>query len=345
MTVLNEDEKKLIHLNPEDVVDAHANMHLVDEYNALIQKKRLQKDPETGKLLRPWTFSIVQGFFKQSDPKLDDRGFEFIEENFGLAKSSWETLIKDLHKLNEQSPDNEVYKLLFCARHGQGNHNVAVAHFGLKAWDDHYSKLTGTTLEDGTYLKWGPDPFLTKKGEAQADLLNRQWRNQITENGAPIPTKFFSSPFTRSIQTLIRTWDGIAVCKDGEDESKLLAKKRAHPLISENIRETIGEHLCDKRSPKSVIVERSAPYGFEIEDGFAEEDIYYKDDWREQLPEQALRTNAFLQQLFDQYPDEIIYSATHSGQVRAFLTATGHRAFGISTAGMIPIVVKGVRQE
>lgn len=85
---------------------------------------------------RPWRFSIVPDFFKQSNIETDDVHFDAINNHFGLSLSSWSELLANLDKLNLSASENEVYKLVFCARHGQGYHNKAVEIFGLKAWDD-----------------------------------------------------------------------------------------------------------------------------------------------------------------------------------------------------------------
>ncbi|KAG7692716.1 hypothetical protein KL951_004963 [Ogataea haglerorum] len=333
----------LIKVTQCDVEDAHANADQEVIYTKLISEARYQRDPQTGKTLRPWRFEVVQGMFKQSDESTDELSFDLLKENFGLAVSSWTALKVKLHQLNLDKKPNESYKLLICARHGQGYHNEAVSIFGIEEWNNHWSHRTGTTLPDGREIVWGPDPMLTPLGERQADELNKAWKRQI-EHGAPIPTRYFSSPFSRSCMTLVRTWKDISICEENEDPTQLLSSKRHLPIVTENLRETIGSHLCDKRSPKRIIAQRFSKFGFTFEKGFQEEDIYYRDDWRESLSEQSLRADAFLQDVFENYPDDVYISSTsHAGEIRAIITALGHRKFAIPTAGTIPIVVKGAR--
>lgn len=59
------------------------------------------------------------------------------------------------------------------------------------------------------------------------------------------------------------------------------------------------ENLSDKRSTRSEIHEKFGDtYGF-ITDGLEEEDIYFTET-RETMPEQSLRLNGYLQDLFEQ---------------------------------------------
>ncbi|ODV84534.1 hypothetical protein CANARDRAFT_29071 [[Candida] arabinofermentans NRRL YB-2248] len=334
---------RLIKLTNHDVKDSLEHPEQDAVYKSLIAEKQLEIDPKTGEYYRPWRFEVQDGFFKQSDINTDDLHFDFIDESFGLKLNSWDELIEKLKDLNSNCSENECYKLLFCARHGQGYHNLAVEILGSEAWDAHWSKIEGTTLDNGEKIVWGPDPFLTKLGEDQAKELNKAWIKQI-ENGCPVPTRFFSSPFTRSMTTLIGTWNGIVIQEDGADPKTLLKPPRQQVIIKEDLRETIGEHLCDKRSSKKIIEERASKYGFIFEDGFEDEDVLYKDDWRESVSEHSLRANSFLQDLFEGFPNDIFVNCTsHSGTIRALITALSHRKFAIPTAGTIPIVIKGTR--
>lgn len=292
-----------------------------------------------------WEFSIVPGFFKQSAPETNDSTYNPLDDHFGLKKESWQKIVEDLKTLNDGvvDPKKEKYKLVFCARHGQGYHNKAVEIWGLKAWDEHYSHLEGAVTPDGEKLTWAPDPFLTERGENQAKLMNKLFKKEIMEFGCPVPTQLFSSPFTRSAQTLTITMDGICVYNDNKPK-ELLSKERLLPLVVENLRETIGEHLCDKRSTVTEFSKRFEGWGFKFEEGFQTDDVYYKDDWRESIHEQAIRANLFLQKLFDDSYDEdsVIYSASHSGEIKSLIVATGHRQYVVPTAGMIPMLIKAV---
>lgn len=328
----------LIEVNECDKLDAV----VPDAEFVLYEKKLAERKPE-------WSFSIVPGFFKQSAPETDDATYDPLQDHLGLAEGlTWAAVVAKLSALNKAvaDPSRERYKLVFGARHGQGYHNKAIEIFGLEAWSEDLCHKTGTVAPDGEKLVWGPDSLLTERGEQQAQLVNDAFRKEITEYECPIPTQLFSSPFTRSAQTLCITMDGICVKNEiTEPDRPLLAKKRLHPIIKEDLRETIGAHLCDKRSDRTTFEKRMKGWGFVFEDGFAHDDIYYKDDWREPIHQQAMRANSFLQDLFsDTYAaDEVVYCASHSGEMKVLIAVTGHRRYTVPTAGMVPMLVKAVR--
>lgn len=270
-----------------------------------------------------WKFEIVPGFFKQSDADTDDTTFNYLDESFGRI-NSWEHVFDNLKTLNENAGANESYKVFFLARHGQGYHNVGHDKYGNQAWNDYWSKING----DGEIV-WGPDPELTELGQNQARENYKQWQVEL-ENGCQLPTSWFVSPLSRSIDTLSLTWE------------KIVDLNKARPLIKENIRETIGVHTCDNRSSRTVIEKKYSPKGYIIEPGFEEEDIYFKKDYRETVLEHAARINEFFQEIFD-VEDKAICVTSHSGSIRASLLVLGHRPFSVGTGGMIPVFVKGSR--
>lgn len=296
-------------------------------------KEHREREPELFK----WSFEAVPGFFVQTDPETDDLKFIYAESNMG-RKMSWDAIETELTRLNQEAERNECYKLIICARHGQGYHNQVVDKYGGKAWDEKWHAL-GT---DGT-VTYGPDPMLTDMGLKQAAENNEAWKKEVNDHKARIPAKFFASPLQRSCWTHKITWDGI---KPNDKET----------VIVENLRETIGRNLCDKRSSKSEIETRFGPYAFKCEPGFHEEDNLFTSQ-RETNTEQAIRANRFCQSLFESEWDtaqnavdknnaiknSLISTTTHAGTIRLFIVVFGHRRFTISTGGMIPIVVKGTR--
>lgn len=271
-----------------------------------------------------WKFEVVPDMFKQSGD-VDETKFDYLKEDFGRILT-WDDTFKKLDELNSEAKDNESYKIFFLARHGQGYHNLANAVYGQKAWDEKWSHMEG----DGK-MTWAPDPDLTELGVSQAKDNNKVWQQQITK-GIRIPTQWFASPFSRSIDTLINTWDNIV------DISQI------KPLIKEDLRETWGVHLCDKRAPRSTIESKYVPKGFLIEDGFVEDDIYYQDDERESIEHHSIRVNRAFQFIFNNYSnDSVINITSHSGTIRSQLLVLNHRAFSIGTGGMIPVFVKATK--
>jgi broad specificity phosphatase PhoE len=306
--------------NALDVLDSQLSSSDNEQYAEQLAKVNLERSSY-------WKFEIVPNKFKQSLKETDETKFNYLNENFGVI-GSWDDVVNDLDHLNKSSSSNETYKILFLARHGQGYHNLAHSQYGDKAWNEYWSKLDG----DGTIV-WGPDPDLTSLGVSQAKDNKYVWQKQIDLATRTItPSRFFVSPLSRSIDTLIHTWSGI------------LPIGEMKPLIMENIRETMGVHTCDKRSTKTIISDKYVNQGFVIEPEFEEEDIYWQVDYRESVAEHGLRINQALQDIFGKTTDDSIIGITsHSGSIRAQLLVLGHRSFAVGTGGMIPVFVKGTK--
>lgn len=308
---------RFLFMNPGnlDVLAAQTEPQDLVEYRQLLEEHKQQ-----------WKFEVVPNQFFQSLQDTDDQKFDYIARHFGVV-NGWKSTLEHLNRLNGETDDSVVYKIFFLARHGQGFHNVAHDLYGDDAWNEHWLKLNG----NGDMV-WGPDPELTDLGIQQARDNTLQWKIEV-ENDCPLPTKFFLSPLRRSADTLVYTWES------------LCPTAQLKPLIMEKLRETTGVHTCDKRLPRAVIAEKYEPQGFVIEDGFAEQDVYYKPDYRETVAEQALRVNQSFQTIFSTTSDSVISITSHSGTIRAQLMALGHRPFAIGTGGMIPVFVKAVKVE
>ncbi|EGV66478.1 putative phosphoglycerate mutase pmu1 [Yamadazyma tenuis] len=314
-----------------DYADAHE-----DEDQEILYRQRIDELRQKTGAFR-WRFEVVKGFFKQAEDATDDFKFNYATEDFGRLKS-WDQTIADLKELNLKAPGNEAYKLLFLARHGQGFHNVVINKYSYEEWYRKWYKET----HDGD-VEFAPDPMLTDLGINQAKENHELWKHQLAQ-GAPMPSKFYVSPLQRSSHTLAHTWTG-------------LKPQGLQPVVTEGLRETSGLNLCDRRSTKSVIQQRFGQYGFVFEDGFTEEDEFFDAHNREKLHEHCIRTNRFLQRVFDEdyniavgevakqsaVANTFISTTSHAGTIRTFITVLGHRRFTISTGAMIPIVVRGIR--
>lgn len=266
-----------------------------------------------------WQFFPVDGF-KQFQPETDDMVFNYVLEDFGRVKPRAE-MVANLKKLNLLG--QHKYKLLICGRHGEGYHNVASAKYPGKLWAKKY-RFLGTDGE----ITWGPDPDLTDLGKLQAQENHQFLVDQISK-GMPIPSKFYVSPLSRSIETMMIEWDGIDISR---------------PVVVEKLREIIGVNPCHKRLEKSVIQEKYPQLDFEP--GFSEGDLLDEKhcQTREQFWQQFMRLNEFLQELFDT-EDEVVSLTSHAGTIRALLTVIGHRKFTIPKGGMIPVIVRGQKRE
>lgn len=95
-------------------------------------------------------YTVMEGFFKQSDERTDDRTYDAVStilfvgtvretdpfmklaDSFGLLLSGddrWARFKQRLELLNQHAPRDVAYKVLYLARHGQGQHNVAGMSF------------------------------------------------------------------------------------------------------------------------------------------------------------------------------------------------------------------------
>ncbi|CAI5756114.1 unnamed protein product [Candida verbasci] len=302
--------------NERDRFDAHGDLDEDEKYYQVLNE-HTNVYPEKFR----WKFSSMDGFFEQSDPQTNDMMFNYLTEDFGILKP-WPEIVSTLNELNKSSSNNVSYKLIFFSRHGQAMNNIASARFSKDEWFNKWRYL-GT---DGEII-WGPDSELSDLGKQQALENHKQWKYQLIENQAPFPQNFYSSPLTRPIETHNIIWDSHKV------------------EIIENLRETIGLHLCHKRSRKSELLERypNIIINSDFNSDFTEEDLLF-DKYlprKEFLHEQFLRINKVLQQIFDYDNNEIINITSHAGTIRSFITVVGHRKFTIPTGGIIPILIKG----
>ncbi|KAI0252615.1 histidine phosphatase superfamily [Lactifluus subvellereus] len=262
----------------------------------------------------------VSGYFVQDAPTAASTVIGPTPEFFGLVSESWPEFEAEILKLNSNRSEFVSYKVLFLARHGEGNHNVAEVKYGQKAWDEYWALLDGDTG-----LIWGPDPRLTAIGEEQARNAHAAWEREILR-GVPIPQKFYCSPLTRAIRTLELTFESI-----------LPAHLR--PLIVENCREENGEHTCDRRRTRPEI-QRDFP-NFDFEEGFEEEDVLWSLE-RETKKSVEKRAKLVLDRIFENDRDETYISiTTHSGWIHSVLRVIGRENYPLATGGLVVVVVKG----
>ncbi|EJU02987.1 phosphoglycerate mutase-like protein [Dacryopinax primogenitus] len=252
--------------------------------------------------------------------------------SFGLPNPEhperWEefkTRVQALHE--DRKRKNGLVKVLYVGRHGQGWHNVALAKYGRELWDGKWAALEG----DGEIV-WGPDPELTPQGIQEAKNVNSAWAKELPE-GMPLPQRWFASPFQRASNTLRITFDGHV-----EDPKPLIIEVRFQLSLPE-LREMIGMHTCDKRSPKRTIAERFPTFDFE--EGFAEEDELWLTHQRETEEEMIIRAARGLDKIMELTDADDVYISisAHTGIARALMAAVGHRRYDLPTGGVLPMVV------
>jgi broad specificity phosphatase PhoE len=293
-------------------------------------------DPYHGKALAPSNYTVVRGLFRQTEPDFDPEGYDMLADSFGLLDKGahrWRRFTEHITHLNKHADKSTTYKVIYIARHGEGYHNVAEAHYGTPAWNCYWSLLNG----DGN-LTWGPDPVLTPLGEEQARRANAGWKAQRAD-GVPLPQVLYSSPFSRAAATLEITWRDI------------LLDRGFLPVVMEQWRENIGLHTCDQRRSKREIGEafresasrgRLTPAGFTFEPSFTEHDPYWDATYIETEPQRAVRMRMALNEIFARDARTFISVTAHSGVINAFFNAIGQKPFQVQTGGFVPVVIKAV---
>ena len=187
---------------------------------------------------------------------------------------------------------------------------------------------------DGDGELFWADAHLTEKGEGQAkeagEFVGAQWEREKM----PAPQRYFVSPMYRCLQTAELTYGGLEIPEGGAV---------FRPMVKELLRETMGEHTCDRRSTRSFIHGKFPAWP--IEEGFTEEDDLWEKEHRETCKEHDARTTELMEELFEMMSErEVFVSLTsHSGAIASHLRVLGHREFRLPTGGMIPVLVKATR--
>lgn len=269
----------------------------------------------------PGDYDIVDGLFEQDDKDTDDLKFDIIKDNFGLKKDTkWSDVLDKLSELNDKSKD-EVYKLFFLARHGEGYHNIAPEGYSKKDWDCYWQMQEG----NGT-MEWY-DAELTANGQKQIESLSEAWKEQLYTNGAPFPQSFYVSPMRRCLQTYNDTWSSITNQSD-----------KYVPVIKEFARETYGIQTESRRHDKTYIHDFLPIAKFE--DGFTEKDELWSSSKREPTQHRDYRALVLFNDIFAHDKNDVISITAHSGIINSMLKELNHRDFSLQTGQMIPVLVK-----
>ncbi|KAK6339274.1 hypothetical protein TWF718_008695 [Orbilia javanica] len=321
----------------EAATAATAKVEFIPDDHPILEKKY---GPYLVSDRRPiFQYSVVRNLFLQSLPEylVDQNEFNahYFSKNFGLMlytddeKPDWKAFVDKVNELNDNAEPDEVYKVLYLARHGQGPHNEAIELYTHAVWE---AKIGMRKEYNGLIL--GPDPDLTEKGKNEALSIGNIWKTQLQhhslfEAGA-LPQKFYASPFTRALRTLELTWQDIVL--DLPDAPRV--------KIRENLRETIGYHWCDQRG---VMKEVKAKFPWiDLEEGMHDEDKIWTPHTREDEMGGSMdnRLREVIDDIFLEDGETFISITAHSGCLRCVLRVVGHRLFGLETSRMIPVVVK-----
>ncbi|KAF7521195.1 hypothetical protein G7054_g12516 [Neopestalotiopsis clavispora] len=294
----------------------------------------------TPSLKRVYQFQSLQGYFiaqEAMEGDVENTSQKITQKDLGLlprsylkdtassesdgTKASWPAFAEHVKDLNKNAPDGVTYKVVFVTRHGQGYHNVQEAKVGTKEWEGHWALLDG----DGT-VTWA-DADLTEKGQQQAVETGRIWAELIRERDMPFPA-LYCSPLQRCLKTSRIIYQDLAASRGLPYQ----------PLVKELLREQMGKHTCDRRSPKSWIRDNFPECVFE--DGFAEADELFRPDVRETDAEGIAREHTVLEDIFAHEPADFLALTMHSAASRFLMEAIGHEVVWLAPAASIVFLIK-----
>lgn len=190
----------------------------------------------------------------------------------------------------------------------------------------YWSKLEGGPIDNETVF-WA-DAHLTERGIQDALAVNAFWKEALRVAKIPAPQKYYTSPLHRCCATAKGSFSGLDLPK----------QYPFIPQIRELLRETNGEHTCDRRSAASYIHSEFPDYTFEA--GFTENDELWKADERETDAAQTLRLHKALEEIFADDDSTFISITNHSGSIAAMLRAISHRPFPLPTGGAMAVLVE-----
>ncbi|KAJ8059871.1 hypothetical protein OCU04_011500 [Sclerotinia nivalis] len=289
--------------------------------------------------VRHMEFRNVVGYFLQDDQNTDSETFNYTATNFGLKdrvydtdaefdperqKTQWERFEYHVVKLNNQTPANVKYKVLYLGRHGEGYHNIKETEVGKEAWDCYWSHL------DGDANSTWADSNLAPTGVAQALVANDFWKNLITTQKISPPQSYYVSPLTRCLETCSLTFSNLTLPPSSPPFI---------PIIKELLREGISSHTCDRRRSKTYIHALAPTWQFESK--FPEEDPYWRANYSETHDAENRRFKVLLDDIFTNDNNTFISLSSHSGAINTILRVIGHRTFSLKTGAVMPVLIKG----
>ncbi|KAI8826212.1 histidine phosphatase superfamily [Fimicolochytrium jonesii] len=284
----------------------------------------------TAARLLPVRFTAVDGFFEQSSVATNPRGYPAVPFALGLADKTdgrWNRAFAKLNALKKRVGKKGVVKMIFFQRHGQGTHNVAVDTYGIKAWDEYYSKLP-------LYL----DAPLTPLGTAQLANATAIIASEIQSQLLPVPSLIASSPLSRALNTTQLVWGTIT-------------HGQYHPRVYEDLRETYGPYICDQRHNRTELALTYPDFTFS--------DLVNDADtlWNGVKPESDAHIEARVRSVLGaimttpasstgnftgpKVSDDLIGIVAHSGTIQFVTKIAGHRSWSVQPGGLLPMVIVG----
>lgn len=208
-------------------------------------------------------------------------GTLFATAKKGFCEGESESTIKSPSFSKDLLRDDE--KIIHLVRHAKGAHNAA-AEFD-------YSAYKREDLEDA---------LLTEEGVEQCFLLAEE-----SEFLADAVELVVVSPMNRTIQTAIYGFPNLL--------------GRVPWIARPEVRETMGQHPCDRMAPVSQKIANYPDIDFKALDGSDRDDAYYSyNDCREPLEDIEMRGRSFIEWLSSR-PEKEIVVVTHSGFLLTFV--------------------------
>jgi broad specificity phosphatase PhoE len=239
----------------------------------------------------------------------------------GLAEDNiWTRFRAKIHILNEKSPQNVQWKVVFFARHGEGYHNLA-SRLSTN-WDEDSKHDTFRTINiDGTSREINIfDPDLTEKGVKEAQGAREYWEAQNKED-IPQPDRFYVSPLFRALRTARITFSTNEESGNFGDIFPTCGSGTCVPIITENLREMMGGRPCDKRNEYKIIRAKFPEYKFEEDFDTADMDPLWKANSIEDKSEFMDRMKRVQEKIFMETKDKATYIhlTMHDGSIRTAL--------------------------
>ncbi|KAJ3051222.1 hypothetical protein HK097_007809 [Rhizophlyctis rosea] len=294
--------------------------------------------PPLPKPAKNYRYSVLPGFFAQSDPKTDEHTFPQHPARFGLMDDSddrWKRFRARIQGLNKEARKKRLksrVKFLLFQRHGQGEHNLAEQKYGKKLWDEYYSKQP-------EYF----DPSLTPLGITQTTSVRNLLKTELTHS-YPLPQLLVSSPLSRCLNTTFLIYSTLLSPPSQPQPSTQITLTSQHPhitpLVHELFREQYGDHTCDARRSRTDL--KSLYPQFDYANLFSNSDELWKADEREPVEHVDQRVKEGLDWIWNRGEEEEFVSVVaHGGIVEGMFRVTGHREFEVVPGGFLPMVVRG----
>ncbi|KAF5550902.1 phosphoglycerate mutase [Fusarium napiforme] len=224
------------------------------------------------------------------------------QPNLGLLSDrEWAGLTEHVEQLNHQEGSDFSHKILLVARHGHGVHNDAMEEVGSEEW----------------------------KGIQQAKDLGKLYTEGIRQAGFPVPDTIYTSPLARGLETTSLIFRD-TITEQGTE---------FRPIVKEYLRERLTNHTCDKRRTRQWI--QAAYPDYELESGFAEEDILWHADRSESNEAHVAHTQQLLEDVWRHDSGSCIALTTHSFTISTILEVIGAPEFRMGEGAMVAFLVQG----